>query len=479
MNLDSTLSSTDAPTLSKETIAEGMLAGGRNVTGLSKVERYHLRIAIETLVSQGHNLNDILQTCGTNRAFYFYQIDTIRALPTDTKQAESGTSHEKKIAPAKRMTYDEKLNVMDQVNRLRYVVGLDLREACSRSGISLIKYYKLTLSRKAIVDAIQRGLGKTSDEPRRKRRMRIPDSTDHDQRLTRIARIRRQLTEGANLETILERGGIPRRLYLKWAAEAEQEATKQEQAKGDGEASTLKLWQTYKADTHNEQARNALVAHYLPMVRTIAEKVSLTLPRFVNVNDLIQEGVFGLIDALQRFDPLRGIIFRKYATPRIWGAIMDYLRTEDWAPRSERTRYKQARDDAAAQHSGNGSDHQEHPAEGVPATSPTNGQFFLPTILSMSRPYCENDGRPSTLGDHLTDTSLAHPGDKMDKQEFLHFILQGCNRNERLIMILYYYEEQTMKEIGETLNLSESRVSQMHSDIVLRQNRTLQRRLAK
>jgi RNA polymerase sigma factor for flagellar operon FliA len=469
MNTSDTIGQADNDTLelSRETIAGGILAGNRNILGLTKTERYYLRVAIEELMAQGCDLNDILHVCGASREFYFYQIDKVRELPEE-KQPDAPRPQEMKAEHRKRLTYNEQLNVIDQVDHLRYIVNLDLRDACMRSNISLNRYYKLTYNRRKILDAIRRGFGNTSDAPKRKRRMRIPDGSDPSSRLTCVEKIRKQLVEGANLGDILVKGAIPMRLYFKWANEAEQAATKHEQADGDAGVSTLKLWQDYEADKQNIQARNALVAHYLPMVKTMAEKVSLSLPKFVSVNDLVQEGIFGLLDAIEGFDPARGKSFRVYTIPRIWGQMMDFLRGEDWVPKETRQKHNHARDGVS--NDANGSQNQEH-AQGQ---SSNGDRFTLPKMISTSKPVGSDDER--SLGETLADEAQGHPEKRMEKQDLLRFILKGCNRNERLIMIMYYYEELTMKEIGESLDLTESRVSQMHSAVVTRQNQLLRKR---
>ncbi|MFA5800665.1 MAG: sigma-70 family RNA polymerase sigma factor, partial [Candidatus Peribacteraceae bacterium] len=367
------------------------------------------------------------------------------------------------------------------------VIGMELREACQKTSISLHKYYKLTLNRKAIVDAIRRGLGQTADEPKRKRRMRIPDHTDHKDRMTYVERTRKRLQEGANLGDLLARDGIPVRLYFKWAGEAEQAAAAQEQAdgNGEGESPVFVAWKAFGRNKHDQKARNVLMAHYLPMVRTIGEKISVTLPRFIDVNDLVQEGVFGLDDALNGFDPGRGKSFRHYATTRIWGSMMDYLREQDWVPRVERQQYNHVRDAAREAYLKDGHGPDQQPDAEQPALAESNGNGHplslpLPRMISMSNPVHSGPraDKPQPLGDTLTDESTENSGSKLGKQEFMRFVLTGCNTTERLVMILYYYEEMTMKEIGEALDVSESRVSQIHSTVVERQRAVLHDRLS-
>lgn len=459
----------------KDTIADGVLAG-RKVVGLTKAERYRLRCAIVDLMDQGHALNSILAICETTREFYFCQIDTIREPPEEKGQKASNAESGKQPESKKRMTYEEQLALIDKVENLRYTCNLFIDDACRRAGTTLRKYYQLSMRRSAIIAAIRRGLGKTEAEPKtRKRRMRIPDATDHDYRCEYVRTTRGRLAEGSHLRHLLRRDRVPYRTYFKWANESDRVFFPDQKVAENGGGAVLQLWRTFGQDKRNMAARNALSDHYMPLVSTIAEKLSYTLPRCVQLDDLKQAGVFGLFDALDGFDPHKGARFRTYATTRIWGSMMDFLRDEDWVPRLERAKFKHARDDADRFFVEHG--HRPHGTEpggegGDLSDGHEESSHAIPGMFSLYDDAHQgmNDDGPLTWADVTADGHGSDPESSLRKMDVLRLALRGCNRNERLILLLYYYEGMTMKEIGEYLDLSESRISQMHTVIVERQN---------
>jgi len=465
----------------KDTIADGVLAG-RKVVGLTKAERHRLRCAIVELMEQGHALDTILRICETNRAFYFYQIEPLREPPEEAqKKPETGSNHQSS-EQKKRRTYEEQLAVIDRVEGLRYTCNLFIDEACKRSGITLRKYYQLSMRRPSIIEAIRRGLGKTEAEPKkRKRRMRIPDSTDHEYRREYIRVTRERQSEGDHLRNLLRRDRVPSRVYFKWANEYAAIHFPDQKTAQDGSGSVIQLWRTFGQDKQNTEVRNALINHYMPMVVNIAEKLSYTLPRCVELDDLVQAGVFGLCDALDGFDPRKGVRFRAYATTRIWGSMMDYLRDEDWAPRLARSRFKQGRDAADRFYVEHG--HRPHDGElageeGDPSDGHEAMPFVLPGMYSLydDTHLGTNGDDPLTWAETTADHREPRPEHSLWRHDVLRMALLGCNRQERLILILYYMEEMTMKEIGVALDVTESRISQMHSALVERQQKSLRSR---
>jgi RNA polymerase sigma factor for flagellar operon FliA len=194
----------------------------------------------------------------------------------------------------------------------------------------------------------------------------------------------------------------------------------------------------------------------------------------VDIEDLMSAGIFGLMDAIDGFDPNRGIKFETYCAPRIRGAILDELRSMDWVPRLVRSRSSQdegARkslemelgraptDQEVAQKLG--MDEQEY--DKIRKDSNTVG------VVSLSRKWFETDSNKDVREiDVLEDAKQINPLTTAQKRDLKGVVTKGLSRAERLIIILYYYEQMTMKEIGTTLDLSESRVSQMHSSILAR-----------
>ena len=241
-------------------------------------------------------------------------------------------------------------------------------------------------------------------------------------------------------------------------------------------------WKQFKRDQSDQRLRNALIERYLPLVRYNAERVWAKLPEGVDLNDLISAGVFGLMDAIEAFDLARGVKFETYCVPRIRGAMLDELRTMDWVPRlvrSKASKLEAARKEVEAELRRPPSD------ADLAARMQLNPEEFdkLKTeasavnLVSLNKKWYETDSYKDVREiDILEDIKGEDPTRGIQKRDLMKLVTKGLNRNERLIIVLYYYEELTMKEIGNTLGLSESRVSQMHSSIVQRLKDQLRRR---
>jgi len=237
---------------------------------------------------------------------------------------------------------------------------------------------------------------------------------------------------------------------------------------------TLQLWTEFKQDQTDQTLRNRLIEKYLPLVRYNAERVWAKLPDGVDLNDLMSAGVFGLMDAIEAFDLERGVKFETYCVPRIRGAMLDELRTMDWVPRlvrSKASKLEAARKEAEAEAGGPPSDSAVARKLGLPLEEyeKLKSDANAVGVVSLNKKWYETDSYKDVREiDILEDAKGEDPTNSIQKLDIMKLVTKGLNRNERLIIILYYYEELTMKEIGTTLGLSESRVSQMHSSIVNR-----------
>jgi RNA polymerase sigma factor for flagellar operon FliA len=247
------------------------------------------------------------------------------------------------------------------------------------------------------------------------------------------------------------------------------------------ETDVAQLWQDYRAHP-TVDGRNRLLEHYLPLVKYNAERIWARLPDGVELDDLMSAGVFGLMDAVDAFDLTRGVKFETYCVPRIRGAMLDELRTMDWVPRLVRS--KQSKVEVAKKALEAALGRPPRPEElaaklGVPLDQIDQfvGEATAANLVSLNKKWYETDSYKDVREiDILEDKKAEDPTGRLQNHDLMRLVTRGLNRNERLIVILYYYEEMTMKEIGATLNLSESRVSQMHSSIVARLQAQLSKR---
>ncbi len=244
------------------------------------------------------------------------------------------------------------------------------------------------------------------------------------------------------------------------------------------------LWIAYKKDPSNKELRNRLVEIYLPLVRYNGERIWARLPEGVELDDLISAGVFGLMDAIEAFDLERGVKFETYCVPRIRGAMLDELRTMDWVPRLVRAKASKLNEaiktlEARFGRQPTDTELAEHLGLSLEELDKMRTEAQAVNLISLNKKWYETDSYKDVREiDILEDKKGEDPTRRIQKEDLIRLITKGLNRNERLIIILYYYEELTMKEIGATLDLSESRVSQMHSSIVQRLQGQLSRRRA-
>ena len=245
---------------------------------------------------------------------------------------------------------------------------------------------------------------------------------------------------------------------------------------------TAKLWENFIRDKSNQTLRNALIERYLPLVRYHGERVSSRLPDEVELDDLVSAGIFGLMDAIDAFDITRGVKFETYCVPRIRGAMLDELRNMDWVPRLVRSRARKLMEanKVLSDKFGRQPTHEEL-AEHLNLSASELERMMCDanavTTVSLNKKWFETDSsKDISEMDLVEDQRGEDPTSRIQKTDLMRLVTKGLTRNERLIIILYYYEEMTMKEVGNTLDLSESRVSQMHSDIVKRLEAQLEKR---
>lgn len=246
-------------------------------------------------------------------------------------------------------------------------------------------------------------------------------------------------------------------------------------------ASEDPMWIAYKAKG-GEGLRNQLMERYLHLVKYNAERVHTKLPDEVDVDDLMSAGIFGLMDAIDAFDLERGVKFETYCASRIRGAILDGLRSMDWVPRLVRSRSGMVDRARKSLQKEFGRMPTEDEIARKMKLSPDEYAKIrrdagAVSTVSLNRKWFETDSNKDVREiDVIEDPKQANPLQSVQARDLKQLITKGLSRAERLIIVLYYYEQMTMKEIGVTLDLSESRVSQMHSSILARLKAQLQHR---
>jgi RNA polymerase sigma factor for flagellar operon FliA len=233
------------------------------------------------------------------------------------------------------------------------------------------------------------------------------------------------------------------------------------------------MWRRFTRHA-DRQAREQLILHYAPLVKYVVGRLTFKLPRSLENEDLLGYGLIGLIEAVDRFNPERGVKFETFAACRIRGQIIDTLRSLDLLPRSARHHTKEIEDaiGVLCQSLGRLPEDTET-AEYLHVSVDTCHDWLRDAgwaVVSLDQPVIADDGEIYTLHDSLEDTTVPSLSEQLDghelKQQVIAAILALPER-EQLMISLYYSDGLTMKEIGEVLGVSESRVSQMHAKAVL------------
>jgi RNA polymerase sigma factor for flagellar operon FliA len=234
------------------------------------------------------------------------------------------------------------------------------------------------------------------------------------------------------------------------------------------------VWRRFKEE-RDDKARQGLILHYSPLVKFVAGRVGVGLPRSVEQADLIQYGMFGLIDAIDKFEPARGIKFETYAVTRIKGAILDELRALDWVPRSVRARAREIQRsmgelEAALHRTATDEELAEHMGLPVSTLQEQLGEIAGLGFVALDELVDPSERSSAAIGDLVADPRAVDPGGSFEQQESRLMLVDAVNRlaeRERLVITLYYYEGLTLAEIGAVLGVTESRVCQIHTKAVL------------
>lgn len=236
------------------------------------------------------------------------------------------------------------------------------------------------------------------------------------------------------------------------------------------------LWIRYK-ETKDQEIRQYLIEKYSPLVKYVAGKVAIGMPQNVEYDDLVAYGTFGLLDAIEKFDPARKIKFKTYAMTRIRGSIFDELRSIDWIPRSIRQKAKEleqivselenklgrtVEDEEIAKHLGINITELQELYSKISGTS----------LVSLNDIwYLGDDNDEVSFMETIESPKNLNPDDIIEREETKTIIIDAIKKlpdKEKKVIVLYYYEDLTLKEIGEVLEVTESRISQLHTKAIMR-----------
>ena len=233
------------------------------------------------------------------------------------------------------------------------------------------------------------------------------------------------------------------------------------------------LWQEYLRDKTNKTARDTLIVQYIYLIRYVVGRVKVTLPSTISIEDIAGYGVEGLINAIERYSPQKNTRFETYALIRIRGSILDRIRSQDFLPRSVRKKIKDIK---------NAQEHLKQELGRMPTTNevanfldmdPEKVTQILSEDTTMTSLYDKKGSTDDSVEiiDTIQDTNKLNPQEQAEEQNVkqeLEKALRRLPERERIIMVLYYQENMTLKEIGQTINMSESRVCQLHAQAIMK-----------
>ena len=236
------------------------------------------------------------------------------------------------------------------------------------------------------------------------------------------------------------------------------------------------LWRLYR-DTRDPAIREKMVKQYAPLVKYVAGKVAVGMPHNVEFDDLVGYGVFGLFDAVEKYDPDKHVKFKTYAVTRIRGAIFDELRSIDWVPRSVRQKAREMEDvirrlEASLGRAASDEEIAKEMGLSLKDYEKTMMKISGTSILSLSDVWNSGDENDSiSIADSIESPKSLNPDIIVEKDEIKRVIVEAIKElpeKEKKVLVLYYYEDLTLKEIGQILEVTESRISQLHTKAIMR-----------
>jgi len=236
------------------------------------------------------------------------------------------------------------------------------------------------------------------------------------------------------------------------------------------------LWKLYRK-SRDPKIRDFFVKQYAPLVKYVAGKIAIGMPHNVEFDDLVGFGVFGLFDAIEKFDPTKHVKFKTYAVTRIRGSIFDELRSIDWVPRSVRQKSRELEDAVRTLEARLGRAASD---EEIAEAMEMDVEEFQSLILKISSTsilslndvwYTGEDDDQISIVESIESPTSMNPDTIVEREEIKRVIIEAINElpdKEKKVLILYYYEDLTLKEIGHVLGVTESRISQLHTKAIMR-----------
>ena len=216
-------------------------------------------------------------------------------------------------------------------------------------------------------------------------------------------------------------------------------------------------WLKYAA-TKDVDIRNQLAEYYLPLVKLVCGRLAISLPQHLDKDDLLSSGFFGLLDAIDRFDVTRNVKFETYAGVRIRGAMLDYLRSKDWVPVNVRQKIRKLESAIT----------QLESKFGRPATDEELAAELQMSVDELHELITQSNCATVIPLEEYTEAAVDNTEERLELSDMLARAIDALPEKERLVVTLYYYEELTLKEISQIMNLTEARISQLHSKAVMR-----------
>jgi len=242
------------------------------------------------------------------------------------------------------------------------------------------------------------------------------------------------------------------------------------------EKTEAELWELYR-NTRDPKIRDRFIEQYSPLVKYVAGKVAIGMPQNVEFDDLVGFGVFGLFDAIEKFDPEKHVKFKTYAVTRIRGAIYDELRSIDWVPRSVRQKAREIEETIHRLEASLGRAASDKEIADELGISVGDFQKLMlkisgTSVLSLNDVWYTGDENDTVaIVDCIESPQSLNPDIIIEKEEIRRVIVQAISElpeKEKKVLVLYYYEDLTLKEIGKVLDVTESRVSQLHTKAIMR-----------